>query len=354
MADDPDTGSDDLIGSLVGSWVIEARLGSGGMGVVYRARNRHLGRIEALKMLKPDVPANLELRKRFEKEARSAAGIQHPNVVRIHAIGFDPDLQQQYMVMEYIDGPDLGAVSDEGPMDHERAMRIFAETAAALSAVHENGLVHRDVKPENVLLRNAGTKTEQALLTDFGIAKAVDSQTALTLGAIGTPDYMSPEVANLEDATARSDQYALGAILYRMLSGERLFEGHEVPKAHRDEPLPDLLDKLPSANRALRAAITRSLEKDPADRFPTVAALAAAVRESQEAPSDSRPRLQTLMEEILSESGSLAAPDLADRINARLPDDDVGVTALQVEGRARLFAQLFHRRTDGRIALRAL
>ena len=354
MTADIEGAPDSLLGTLVGSWVIEEKLGSGGMGVVYRARNRHLGRVDAIKMLKKDVNSSMEFRKRFEKEARAAAGIQHPNVVRIYAVEFDPDLQQQYMVMEYIDGPDLGAVSDKGPMDHARAMRIFAETAAALSAVHENGLVHRDVKPENVLLRNAGTKTEQALLTDFGIAKAVDSQTALTLGAIGTPDYMSPEVANLEDATARSDQYALGAILYRMLSGERLFEGHEVPKAHRDEALPDLLEKLPSSNRALRAAITRSLEKDPANRFPTVAAFAAAVRESQEAPSDSRPPLQTLMEEILSESGPLAAPELADRINVRLPDDDAGVTALQVEGRARLFAQLFHRRPDGRIAVRAL
>jgi serine/threonine protein kinase len=353
MTDLRNTEPDPLLGALLGSWSIEQRLGSGGMGVVYRATDRHLRRTVAIKTLKPEFNTNREMRQRFEKEASSAAGIEHPNVVRIYAVDFDVYLKQQYIVMQYIDGPDLASVLQDGAMEHARAMLVFGQVASALQAVHEQGLVHRDVKPENVLLRNAGTDEEQAMLTDFGIAKAVDSQTALTVGAIGTPDYMSPEVANLEPATDRSDQYALAVVLYRMLSGERLFEGLEVPRAHRDESVPDLSARLPSANRAMRAAIARALEKDPAQRFASVAAFAEAVRESQEAEPNARPPLQQLMEQVLSDAGPLSAAEIADAVCRRLPADDVGVTQLQVEGRARLFAQLFHCRPDGRIALRS-
>jgi serine/threonine protein kinase len=343
--------SDPAAGTLLGSCVLEKRLGDGGMGAVFRAHDRYLKRPVAVKVLKPELSSDPDFRKRFEKEGASAAGIEHQNVVRIYSIDADAD-GQLYLVMEYVDGPDLSKLTKDGPLEHERALRIFDEVAAALQEVHEQGLIHRDVKPANILIRNPGRQDEQAVLTDFGIVKVVDSQTALTLGRIGTPEYMSPEVADMQVATDRSDQYALALILYRMLSGSSLYEGLEMPKAHRDEPLPDLSDLLATANRALRAALQRALSKDPAARFPSVAAFAGAVRESQAgAPADRNP-LQELMEEALSESGPLTAVDLATAVGDRLAAGDAGVTPLQIEGRARLYSHLFHRLPDGRIGLR--
>lgn len=340
------------MGTLLGGCIIEGQLGSGGMGVVYKATDRFLRRTVAVKVLKPELYSEPEMRQRFEREAASAAGIEHKHVVRVYSIDVDPD-GRPYIVMEYVDGSDLGTIVHRGQVANARALRIFGQVAEALQAVHDQGLVHRDVKPANVLLRNVDTEEEQAMLTDFGIAKAMDSQTAHTVGLIGTFDYMAPEVADLKRATDRSDQYALGAVLYRMLSGELLFEGLEMPRAHRDEPLPDLSRALPNSNRALRAALARALEKDPDARFPSVAALAEAVRESQEREPTERPPLQKLMENVLSENAALSALDLAATICERLPNDDVGVTELQVEGRARLYSQLFHRRPDGQIELRA-
>jgi serine/threonine-protein kinase len=350
-SNEPTLPPDTLAGTLLGSCAIERRLGSGGMGMVYEAYDRHLKRKVAVKMLKPELYANPDMRKRFEKEAASAAGIEHENVVRVYSIDADSE-GRPYIVMEYIEGPDLSRVAQREEIAHDRALRIFDQIASALQAVHDQGLVHRDVKPANVLLRNAGTADEQAMLTDFGIAKAVDSQTAMTIGPIGTADYMSPEVADLQAATDRSDQYALAAVLYRSLCGERLFEGMEMPRAHRDEPLPDLTPALPTANRSLRAAVARALDKDPGARFPSIAAFAEAVRESQDREPAARPPLQKTMEEVLQERGPLPPHELADAVNERLGSDDVGVTALQVEGRARLYSQLFHRRPDESIELR--
>jgi serine/threonine protein kinase len=343
--------ADPLIGTLLGSCGIERRLGGGGMGNVYEATDRYLRRKVAVKVLRPDLYAEKEARARFEREAASAAAIEHENVVRVYSIDIDHE-GKPYIVMEYVEGSDLSQIVHEGPVAHDRALRIFAEVAAALQTVHEHGVIHRDVKPANILLRDDGTPQEQAVLTDFGIAKILDSNTVLTFGPIGTYEYMAPEVADLKPATERSDQYSLAAVLYRMLTGELLYAGLEMPRAHRDEPLPDLSRVLPSANRALRAALKRALAKDPNERFPSVAAFAEGVRESQQAQTSARQPLQQAMEDVLLANGALAPRELANEINNRLDAEDVGVTELQVEGRARLFSQLFHRRPDGKIELR--
>lgn len=322
------------------------------MGVVYKATDRHLRRTVAVKILSPDLYADKLVRTRFEREASSAAALEHPHIVRVYAIDLDPESRQPYIVMEYVPGANLATMLREGELGHERSLSIFDQIASALEAVHQVGLVHRDVKPENVLIRKPGAGALHAMLSDFGIAKAIDSQTSLTLGAIGTPGYMSPDVAGLERATARSDQYALAAVLFEMLGGVRLFAGMEVPKAHREEPLPDLTVALPTANRALRAAVSRALAKEPKDRFPSVAAFAEAVCESQQGPTVARPPLQLLMEEVIAKSCPCLPAEIAGAVNAMLPPDDVGVTPLQVEGRARLYSQLFERRPDGRIGLR--
>ena len=351
MAAEGQAGLDPEEGTLLGNCVIERRLGDGGMGIVFGAHDRFLKRTVAVKVLKPELYSNSDLRKRFEKEATCAAGIEHENVVRIYSIDGD-DEGRPFLVMEYVDGPSLSQRVEDGPIEHQRALRIFGEVAAALQAVHEQGLVHRDVKPANVLIRNPGEPDEQAMLTDFGIVKVLDSQTALTFGAIGTPDYLSPEVADLQPATDRSDQYALALVLYRMLSGCRLFEGLEMPRAHRDEPIPDFAADLPTANRALRGALTRALAKDPGDRFPSVAAFADAVRESQAGAASERRPLQESMELVLNDRGPLSPVELATAVSDQLSSDDVGVTPLQVEGRAKLYSQLFQLLPDGRIGLR--
>ncbi len=341
--------ADPIIGTLLGGCIIEGRIGVGGMGVVYRARDRHLHRTVAVKILRPESLGDSEMRDRFHREASSAAGIEHDNVVRIYSIDID-DQGQPYIVMEYIDGPDLQSLLVDGPLAEDRALRIFAQVGSALQAVHQFGLVHRDVKPANIILRSAGTRDERAMLTDFGIAKALDSQTNLTFGMIGTPEYMAPEVADLQTATDRSDQYSLALVLYKMLTGEHLFEGLEMPKAHRNEPVPDIRKALPETDLGVSAALERALSKDPADRFPSVAAFTKAVEEQPEAESGT-PALQRLMQDILT-AGALSPAELAGAATSR-SGASVEYTALQVEGRAQLYSQLFRRTPDGLIELRS-
>lgn len=352
MTDEGVTGekpADPLIGSLLGGCLIEECIGGGGMGVVYRATDRHLKRRVAIKLLRDGSYRDTEARKRFEREASSAAGIEHDNVVRIYAIDAD-DQARPFIVMEYVDGPDLHSQLQEGPLALDRALRIFSEIASALEATHQFGLVHRDVKPANIVLRSVQSRDERAMLTDFGIAKALDSQTNLTFGVIGTPEYMAPEVADYQTATDRSDQYSLALVLYRMLSGEHLFEGLELPKAHRDEPIPDLRRALPGAGLAITSALERALAKDPADRFPSVAAFANAVEQPAESATGAAP-LQQLMQEALTNRPALSPAELAEAVSNRA-GSSLEYTALQVEGRARLYSQLFRRTPDGRIELR--
>jgi serine/threonine protein kinase len=338
-----------MVGTLLGGCIIEERIGGGGMGVVYRARDRHLRRTVAVKILRPESLGDSEMRDRFHREASSAAGIEHDNVVRIYSIDID-DQGQPYIVMEYVDGPDLHSLLLDGPLAQDRALRIFAQVGSALQAVHQFGLVHRDVKPANIILRSADTRDERAMLTDFGIAKALDSQTNLTFGMIGTPEYMAPEVADLQAATDRSDQYSLALVLYKMLTGEHLFQGLEMPKAHRDEPVPDIRKALPETGLAVSAALERALSKEPAERFPSVAAFVKAVEEQPESEAGTPP-LQRLMQDVLV-TGALSTENLAAAVSSR-SGPSVEYTALQVEGRARLYSQLFRRTPDGLIELRS-
>jgi hypothetical protein len=243
---------------------IEAVAGRGGMGVVYRATELSLGRPVALKLLAPDRAGDREFRERFQRESRMAAAIDHPNVIPVYAAGeHDGSL---YLVMRYVGGTDLHALLREcGALAPERAAELVAQVAAGLDAAHAAGLVHRDVKPANVLL--AG---DHAYLSDFGLTRLAGSDTSLTDSGqwIGTVEYCSPEQLRGERTDARADVYSLGCVLFAALTGRPPFANGTVPAtmlAHLHDPPP-----LPSehgAPRELDRVIARTLAKRPEHRY---------------------------------------------------------------------------------------
>src|SRR5712691_1115113 len=250
---------------LQSSYTIEGEIGRGGMGVVYSARDLKLNRRVAIKLLPPDLAFRDEIRTRFLREAQTAARLSHPHIVPIHTVGDEGGLV--YFVMGFVDGESVGArLRRRGRLPAEEVRRIMKETADALGLAHAMGIIHRDVKPDNILLE--GTRG-RVMVTDFGIAKALSDAGTLTgTGvAIGTPSYMSPEQAAGErEIDVRSDLYSLGVVAYEMLIGELPFSAPTVPgilMKHISEPTPDILERRPDAPEDLAATIQRCLEKDP-------------------------------------------------------------------------------------------
>jgi hypothetical protein len=258
---------------------IEGVLGRGGMGVIYRATELRLGRPVALKLIATEQASDPDVRERFEREARMTASIEHPNVVPVYGAGEEDG--HLYLVMRFVPGTDLHHVMrQEGRLAPARAASIVAQVADALDAAHAAGLVHRDVKPANVLL--AG---EHAYLSDFGITRVQASDTHITDSGnwIGTVDFMAPEHLRGEPTDARADVYALGCVLYTALTGTPPFRRPTVPMtitAHLHD-LPPRPSDTPGVPLAFDSVITRALAKEPADRYPSAgdlgrAALAAA------------------------------------------------------------------------------
>ena len=218
-----------LAAALGDVYSIEGEIGRGGMGVVYRARDEKLKRLVAIKVLPPELAYRPDIRARFIREAETAAGISHPHVVPIHSVGEADDLV--YFVMGLVEGESLAVrLKRRGRLSIDESRRIFKETADALYAAHQQGVIHRDVKPDNILLE--GTRG-RVMVTDFGIAKALSaSGSTLTEAgiAIGTPAFMSPEQAAGErEIDGRSDLYSLGVVAYQMLAGELPFQSPTVP-----------------------------------------------------------------------------------------------------------------------------
>jgi serine/threonine protein kinase len=257
---------------------IEAVAGRGGMGVVYRATELSLGRPVALKLLTPDRASDRGFRERFQRESRMAAAIDHPNVIPVYAAGEEHG--SLYLVMRYVGGTDLHALLREhGPLEPAHAAELVAQVAAGLDAAHVAGLVHRDVKPANVLL--AG---EHAYLSDFGLTRLAGSDTELTETGqwIGSVEYCSPEQLRGERTDARADVYSLGCVLFAALCGAPPFAHGTVPAtmlAHLHDPPPRPSDR--GAPREFDRVTARALAKDPDHRYPSAgdlgrAALAAA------------------------------------------------------------------------------
>jgi len=264
--------------ALAGRYVLERRLGRGGMGVVFLARELVLERQVAIKLLPPLKAADPRARRRFLDEARTVARLSHPNIVPVFAVDESPDAV--FFVMAYVEGQTLGQrIRDQGMLPPEEGARLLREVARALAHAHERGVVHRDVKPDNILLDAA---TGRALVFDFGIARVGGDggSTGSGGGVVGTADYMSPEQASGLGVDARSDLYSLGVVGYHALSGRLPFDapdGYAMLARHIAAPPPPLASVAPHVPRRLAQVVDRCLHKEPAARFPSGVHLAEAV-----------------------------------------------------------------------------
>ncbi|MDQ3223255.1 MAG: protein kinase, partial [Gemmatimonadota bacterium] len=270
-----------LADALGDAYTIEGEIGRGGMGVVYRARDERLQRRVAIKVLPPELAFQQDIRERFSREAQTAARLSHPHIVPIHSVGEGQGLV--YFVMGYVDGESVAArIRRRGNLPVEEARRIMMETADALGAAHALSVIHRDIKPDNILLE--GTRG-RVMVTDFGIAKALSATSGATLTgigvAIGTPAFMSPEQAAGErEIDGRSDLYSLGVVTYQMLTGALPFNAPSVAgilMKQITEPAPDLRTKRPDTPEDLALAVGRCLEKDPESRWASAEALRRAL-----------------------------------------------------------------------------
>ena len=311
---------DPLIGQVLGKrYQIERLLGQGGMGNVYQAVHCELDKKVAVKMLLPQIAENAEAYERFRREARAASRLRHPNILEV--TDFDhTDQGAPYMVMEFMEGEDLSALlTRERRLTLDRAVDIFRDVLDAVGAAHNGGIIHRDLKPENIFLSRYGSREAVPKVLDFGISKIMDATSLLTRdqSMMGTPNYMAPEQATGKtgQADARTDVFAMGAILYRALSGKEAFGAGKplsiVYRVVNEEPRP-LGEVAPHIPVAVQAVVARAMAKKPDDRYPTAAALAAALELAARDPDaalapDQAPRPPT------------AATSLA------TPEDDIGL-----------------------------
>jgi serine/threonine-protein kinase len=256
---------------------LEQLVGTGGMSSVYKARDRLLERSVALKILHEHHSADEEFVERFRREARAVAQLSHPNIVTVIDRGEDGG--KQFIVFEYVDGQNLKELVEEtGPLPAGRAIELALQVARGLAFAHQHGLVHRDVKPQNVLMNGDG----QAKVTDFGIARSLDVDGVTQTGTVlGTSNYIAPEQASGQAVTARTDVYSLGVVLYELLTGEVPFPGDNfvaVAMKHINAPAPSVLEKRPDVPLRLAAVVERALEKNPADRFQSMDELIAELQ----------------------------------------------------------------------------
>lgn len=264
-------GDEFVIGGQLGNYLIESVIGRGGMSVVYRAKHSRLGTSVALKVLAPELSSDDSFRERFLREAQMAAAIDHPNVVPIHDMGMREG--SLYIVMRYVSGGDLKALlATSGPLDAEQTLALLTPIALALDAAHATELVHRDVKPGNILIqRSAAGQVEHVYLTDFGIAKS-SSISGLTRagGFLGTVEYMAPEQVGGGAVGAQTDVYALAGVFYECVTGRIPFERELaqgiLPPTGPVEPISSLRPELPAA---LDGVMAKALSRDPADRYAT-------------------------------------------------------------------------------------
>ena len=267
-------------GTVVAGFRVGSLIGEGAMGSVYLAEDAR-GRRLALKVLSPELARDERFRQRFLRESSVAAGLEHPHVVPTFASGEEDGLL--YLAMEYVDGSDLRELlRAEGRIEPARALRLVGQVAEALDAAHAAGLVHRDVKPGNILV-STRPEGEHAYVCDFGLARHVSSVSSLTgeRGFVGTIDYVPPEQIEGGAIDERADVYSLGCVLFECLTGERPFERDSelsVVFAHLNEPPPRLSELRPELPKELDAVFEAALAKSPDDRYSSCGELAAAAR----------------------------------------------------------------------------
>src|SRR6201998_3623275 len=267
-----------LSGKRLGPYEILSAIGAGGMGEVYRARDTRLERIVAIKILPAHLADKVELRERFEREARTVASLNHPHICTLHDIGQQDGTD--FLVMEYLEGETLAERLKKGPLPLDQVLQYAIEIADALDKAHRKGITHRDLKPGNIMLTKSGTK-----LLDFGLAKLKGPQVAVanlsalpTEGSnltaqgtiLGTLQYMAPEQLEGKEVDARTDIFALGVVMYEMASGKKAFEGESqaslIAKIVENDP-PPISSLKPMTPPALDRVVKKCLRKDPEDRW---------------------------------------------------------------------------------------
>jgi serine/threonine protein kinase len=267
-------------GSTIAGYEVESVVGSGGIGVLYRARQLRLDRPVALKLVEPEVAGDPLVRERLRREARTVAALDHPNVVPLYEAGEENGTV--YIVTRWVDGTELGSlIRRDGPLQARRAARIAAQIASALEVAHEKGLIHRDVKPSNVIV----TAEDHAYITDFGLTKRAQSLSGFTAAGqmLGTIDYVAPEQIEGGEAGARGDVYGLACVLYEMLAGGAPFAGESGGMAkmwaHLNAEPPSVRQQRPDVPAELDELIRRGLAKRPDDR-PTAAGFGTGALEA--------------------------------------------------------------------------
>jgi eukaryotic-like serine/threonine-protein kinase len=270
----------EMIGREIGGrYRLTAPLGEGGMSTLWRAVDQQLDREVAVKILRPQYSADPGFAARFRQEARAVASLSHPNIVSVYDYGTDAEGATQYIVMELVEGRDLAAIlKQRGRIGTDDAVQVAIAVASALEAAHRRGIVHRDVKPGNILITDDGG----VKVTDFGIARAVSEASMTVTGTtLGSVHYFSPEQARGDEVTGRSDVYALGIVLYEMLTGHRPFEGDSAAgvalKRLTENPPRPMVGGQPLP-AGLEAILRRALEREPDQRFPDAGSFAEALR----------------------------------------------------------------------------
>ena len=274
-----------MIGRVIsGRYVVQAVVGTGGMAVVYRAFDQKKNRIVAIKVLRPEYESDEEFVRRFSREAEAASKVSHENIVNMLDVGIDGDLR--YIVMEYVDGQTLkDMIRQRGTIHPDTAIRMTIRILAAVDHAHRNGIVHRDIKPQNILVDNQG----RVKVADFGIARLKASQTthieegASSGSALGSVHYFSPEQARGEIADEKSDLYSVGVVMYEMLTGQVPFDGEtsvSVALKHLSEAPRSMRDHQEGISKALDEVVMRALCKDATKRYQTAAEMAADLRKA--------------------------------------------------------------------------